>query len=144
SAGRLRATTDTAAAVSESEVIVVIVPALLTDRQTVDLSQIAAATRDVAKGLRRGAMVCYETTLPVGCTRKELRPVLEKNGLQAGRDFDLVFTPERVKSRSVLETLSTTPKIVGGITAAAAERAAAFYGRCLGAPVINLGTLEAA
>src|SRR5947208_3048428 len=56
SAGRLRATTDTAAAVSESEVIVVIVPALLTDRQTVDLSLIAAATRDVAKGLRRGAM----------------------------------------------------------------------------------------
>jgi nucleotide sugar dehydrogenase len=141
--GRLRATTEAAAAVSESDVAVIIVPALLTEQREIDVSVLEAATREVARGLHRGMMVCYETTLPVGGTRRYLKPVLERSGLRAGEDFDLAFSPERVKSQSVLRHLAVNPKIVGGITPAAADRAAAFYGDYLGAPVINLVTLEA-
>ena len=75
---------------------------------------------------------------------RHFRPILERGGLRAGADFDLVFSPERVKSQSVLEHLTRTPKIVGGLTPAAAERAATFYGRYLGAPVIRVDSLEAA
>ena len=141
--GRLCATTETAAAVSRSDVIVVIVPALLTEQREIDVSILQAATREVARGLHRGMMVCYETTMPVGGTRRHLKPLLEQSGLRAGEDFDLVFSPERVKSQAVLRHLTANPKIVGGITPAAADRAAAFYGTYLGAPVINLATLEA-
>src|SRR5262249_55989802 len=56
--GRLHATTETAAAVSESEVAVVIVPALLTERREIDTSILEAATREVARGLHRDMMVC--------------------------------------------------------------------------------------
>jgi perosamine synthetase len=143
SEGRLRATRDTPAAVAESDVVVIIVPAILTEQREIDLSMLQAATHEVARGLHRGMMVCYETTMPVGGTRRHLRPLLEKGGLRAGEDFDLVFSPERVKSQMVLRHLTVNPKIVGGITLAAAERAAAFYGTYLGAPIINLVTLEA-
>lgn len=144
SAGRLRATTDAAAAIGGSEVIVVIVPAVLTSRQEADLSALLAVSAQIASSLRRGAMVCYETTVPVGTTRGRIRPLLEKGGLLAGRDFDLVYSPERIKSGTVLQRISETPKVVGGLTPAAGERAAAFYGTYLGAPVFNMGSLEAA
>ena len=143
-AGRLRATADASTAIAASEVVVVIVPAILTAQREADLSALLAVSEQVAGSLQRGAMVCYETTVPVGTTRNRIRPLLEAKGLVAGRDFDLVYSPERIKSGTVLQRISETPKVVGGFTAAAAERAADFYHRYLGAPVLNLGTLEAA
>jgi nucleotide sugar dehydrogenase len=140
---RLKASTDTSAAASQAEAIIVIVPVLLTRENDADLSVIESVSRQIASGLRAGAMVSYETTLPVGTTRR-LAAILSSNGLAAGRDFDLVFSPERVKSQLVLDHLTRNAKVVGGFTPQAAERAAAFYGRYLGAPVINVGSLEAA
>ena len=143
-AGRLRATTDVPAAIAAAEVVVVIVPAVLTPQREADLSAVLAVSEQIAGSLRRGAMVCYETTVPVGTTRHRIRPLLEQTGLQAGRDFDLVYSPERIKSGTVLKRIGQTPKVVGGLTAAAGERAAAFYGTYVGAPVFNMGSLEAA
>jgi nucleotide sugar dehydrogenase len=68
-AGRMRATTDTAMAVAESDVVVVIAPAVLTNAYEADLSNLEAASRDIARGLRRDTLVIYETTVPVGTTR---------------------------------------------------------------------------
>ena len=140
---RLRATVDTAAAVAQSQVVIVIVPVLLTSAREADTSIIESVSAQIAEGMRAGTMVSYETTLPIGGTRR-LLPILERGGLKAGEGFDLVFSPERVKSRLVLQGLARTPKVVGGFTPAAAERAARFYSEYLGAPVINVGTLEAA
>ncbi len=144
SAGRLSATTDTVAAAAVSEVVVVIVPAVLTPAREIDTGMLVSASREVAGGLRPGMMVSYETTVPVGGTRRLLAPVLGESGLRPGEDFDVVFSPERVKSQSVLRNLSINPKVVGGMTPAAADRATAFYQTYLGAPVMNVGTLEAA
>ena len=143
SEGRLRATTDTRKEAGQCDVCVVIVPVMLTKAKTADLSIIESATREIAAGLKRGAMVVYETTLPVGQTRK-LGSILEASGLAAGTDFDLVFSPERVKSRDVFRGLSANPKIVGAVTPAGGARAVAFYKEYLGAPVTNVGSLEAA
>jgi nucleotide sugar dehydrogenase len=142
-AGRLSATTDTPEAVAQSEAVVVIVPVLLTLEKKADTRIIESVTRQIALRLRPGTMVSYETTLPIGGTRA-LLPILESGGLRGGRDFDLVFSPERVKSQLVIERLTKNPKIVGGLTPEAAARAAAFYGEYLGAPVINVGALETA
>ena len=142
--GRLSASGDTEEAVAESEVIVVIIPVLLSGVREAELTGLEQVTRQIARSLRPGGMVCYETTLPVGTTRNRLRPLLENGGLEAGKDFDLVFSPERVKSRLVLKNLTIIPKIVGGVCSESARRAEAFYSEYLGAPVINVGTLEAA
>ncbi len=140
--GHLKATCDTSQAVASSDVVIIIVPVMLTSDKQADTSIIESASADVCSGLKAGTMVCYETTLPVGGTRS-LGAILEKGGLKAGTDFDLVFSPERVKSQLVLEKLQTTSKVVGGINERSAARAAEFYSRYLGAPVINVGTLEA-
>lgn len=140
---QLKATIDTLQAVGESNVVIVIVPVLLTADRHADLAVINAVSQNIAQNMKPGTMISYETTLPVGGTRS-LLPILESSGLKAGVDFDLVFSPERVKSQKVLANLCKTSKIVGGINEVAAERGAAFYARYLKAPIINVGSLEAA
>ncbi len=146
-AGRLNASCDTAAAASAADVVVIIVPAHLTapPNQDIDYHILQAASREVGKGLRKGALVSYETTVAVGGTRTALVPVLEQQqGLRAGQDFMVCFSPERVKAKHVFAKLQETPKVVGGFNEASAKAGEEFYGKYLGARVINVGTLEAA
>ena len=143
-AGRLRASTQTTDEVAHADAVIVLVTAMLTEERAIDWGNLSSATQSVAKGLRRGTLVSYETTVPVGGCRQHLLPILETSGLKAGGDFHVVFSPERVKSQFVYARLSKTPKIVGGVDAASAEAGQKFYARWLGAPTINVGTLEAA
>lgn len=143
-AGRMRATTDTAAAVAQSDVVVVIAPAILTGEREADLSIIESASRDISRGLQRDTLVIYETTVPVGSTRRRFVPILETSGLSIGDGLAVAYSPERVKSRLVMRHLNETPKIVGGLDTESGRRATAFYEEFLGAPVIDVGTPEAA
>ncbi|MGC8863619.1 MAG: nucleotide sugar dehydrogenase, partial [Armatimonadota bacterium] len=68
--GRLLATTDTGAAIALSEVVVVIVPVLLSDSKEAELSMIDDVARIASSNLRPGSMISFETTLPVGGTRR--------------------------------------------------------------------------
>jgi nucleotide sugar dehydrogenase len=132
------------ASVAGSDAVIVLVPALLTSERQIDWSNLLNASDAIAKGLRQGMLVSYETTVPVGGCRDVLVPALERSGLRAGSDFHVVFSPERVKSRQVFARLRDTPKVVGGIDTASAAAGEEFYARWLGAPVINVGSLEAA
>ncbi|MFD5083948.1 nucleotide sugar dehydrogenase [Kitasatospora sp. NPDC058406] len=126
--GRLSATTDTTAAVARSEAVVLVVPLVTTAEGEPDFTLLDAATDAVAAGLRRGTLVSYETTLPVGVTRGRWAPRLAAgSGLVPGRDFALVFSPERVRTGRVFADLRRYPKLVGGIDPAATRRGAEFY-----------------
>lgn len=126
--GRLRATTDTTAAVAASEAVVVVVPLFVDAAGEPDFGGMDRATRAVAAGLRPGTLVSYETTLPVGTTRGRWAPMLEQgSGLTAGRDFALVFSPERVLTGRVFSDLRRYPKLVGGLDEDSARRGADFY-----------------
>ncbi|HET9496017.1 MAG TPA: nucleotide sugar dehydrogenase [Chloroflexia bacterium] len=146
SQGLLRATTDTASAVRESNVVVVIVPVVVDEERNVDYRGIDAATRAVAEGLQRGTLVLYETTLPVGTTRTRFGPALEGvSGLRAGEDFCLAFSPERVYSGRIFRDLEQYPKVVGGTTPECTRRAAEFYRVALGgAPVMEMQDADTA
>lgn len=143
-AGNLSATVETGKAVSQSQVVVVIVPVLLSSERDADLRIIESVTIQIAESMKKGTVVSYETTLPVGTTRGRLLPILEAGGLVCGQDFELVFSPERVKSQMVFQRLTENAKVVGGITPAGEERAAEFYQQYLGAPVRRVGSPEAA
>lgn len=143
--GRLHATTVTAEGVSGCDGIVVIVPAHLTPDREIDFAILKAASADVGRGMSRNALVVYETTVSVGGTRRQLIPILEQqSGLRAGKDFFVAYSPERVKANLVLKRLETTPKVIGGLDATSLERAHAMYGKYLGAPIDQVGTIEAA
>jgi nucleotide sugar dehydrogenase len=142
---RLTATTDTVQAASVSEAIVVIVPAHLTPDRDIDFRILQSASAEVGRGLRKGALVVYETTVSPGGTRRMLIPVLESHsGLKAGEDFFVAYSPERVKANLVLERLETTPKVVGGFDAESRTMAMELYRKYLGAPIADVGTIEAA
>jgi nucleotide sugar dehydrogenase len=130
-AGRLSATTDTAAAVAASEAVVVVVPLFVDGDGVPDFAAMESATADIARGLRPGTLVSYETTLPVGTTRNRWAPLLSRGGLVAGRDFHLVFSPERVLTGRVFADLRRYPKLVGGIDAESARHGVAFYSAVL-------------
>jgi nucleotide sugar dehydrogenase len=128
SAGLLTATTDTAAAVAGSEAVVVVVPLFVDGEGVPDFGWMDDATRAIAAGLRPGTLVSYETTLPVGTTRDRWAPMLaEGSGLTPGRDFFLVFSPERVLTGRVFADLRKYPKLVGGIDEESAGRGVEFY-----------------
>jgi nucleotide sugar dehydrogenase len=127
-AGLLSATVDTTAAVAGSEVVVVVVPLFVDGAGAPDFGPLDAAAGAIAAGLRRGTLVSFETTLPVGTTRNRWAPMLERgSGLVAGRDFSVVFSPERVLTGRVFADLRRYPKLVGGIDEASARRGVAFY-----------------
>lgn len=127
-AGKLRATTDYADAVPEADVVVLVVPLFVDAEANPDFGWMDAATAELAKHLTPGTLVSYETTLPVGTTRSRWKPALESaSGLVEGRDFHLVFSPERVLTGRVFEDLRKYPKLVGGLSDAGAAKAVEFY-----------------
>ena len=157
SVGTLTATIDTTAAVAQSQVVVVVVPLFVDADAKPDFGWMDSATEAIGRGLRaeNHTLVCYETTLPVGTTRTRWKPTLEQvSGLVAGRDFHLVFSPERVLTGRVFADLRRYPKLVGGLSSDGATRATAFYEQVLqfderpdlerGNGVWDLGSAEAA
>jgi UDP-N-acetyl-D-glucosamine dehydrogenase len=70
----------------------------------------------LAKEVRRGQLIVLESTTYPGTTEEVLRPRLESEGLEVGRDFFLAFSPERVDPGNREFTTRNTPKVVGGAT----------------------------
>lgn len=127
-AGKLRATTDYAEAVPDADAVVLVVPLFVDAEAKPDFGWMDAATAELARHLTPGTLVSYETTLPVGTTRDRWKPALESgSGLVEGKDFHLVFSPERVLTGRVFEDLRKYPKLVGGLSPAGAKAAVEFY-----------------
>src|SRR5437764_8944447 len=139
SMGLLSATQDTTWAVSQANLVVVIVPVMVNERNEVIFDAIEAATAAIGAGLQPGTLVIYETTLPVGTTALRLRNILERiSNLKAGEDFYLAYSPERVSSGHIFRDLQNYPKVVGGINEASAMAAESFYHSVLNAEIITM------
>ena len=125
-AGSLRATQDFAA-VATADAVCICVPTPLSKSQDPDISYIVHAADQIAPHLHKGMIVVLESTTYPGTTDEIVLPRLEETGLRVGEDFYLAFSPERVDPGNPLFGVRNTPKIVGGITPACTERAAALY-----------------
>jgi nucleotide sugar dehydrogenase len=126
--GSLRATTDYAEAIPGSDAIVLVVPLFVDDQSRPDFGWMDQATRSLAKHVTPGTLISYETTLPVGTTRTRWKPMIEQiSGLAEGRDFHLVFSPERVLTGRVFSDLRRYPKLVGGLSEDGIRRGIEFY-----------------
>jgi nucleotide sugar dehydrogenase len=118
---------------------------LLDDEQQPDYRHMDAAVASIAPGLHPGSTVVFETTLPVGDTRRRFAPLLQdESGLTLETDLFIAFSPERLYSGAALRNLATYPKLVGGLGAASTDRAAAFYASVLDTEVVAMSSAEAA
>jgi UDP-N-acetyl-D-glucosamine dehydrogenase len=140
--GTLTATTDYDA-LGEADAIVIALPTPLSANREPDLSIVLGAVQEVAPRLRKGQLVVLESTTYPGTTREEVLPILAAGGLEPGKDLFLAFSPERIDPGREDWTVKTTPKVVGGITAACTERACDFYGRAID-NVFSVSSPEAA
>ncbi|MBR8643353.1 nucleotide sugar dehydrogenase [Streptomyces tuirus] len=109
-----------------------------------DLAQVETAARTLAAHLRPHTTVILESAVYPGTTEEFLRPLLEEgSGLRAGRDFHLAYSPSRVDPGNRDFTPANTPKVIGGLTPACTESAAAFFGRLTDKVVRARGPREA-
>jgi UDP-N-acetyl-D-glucosamine dehydrogenase len=125
--GRIEASTRYAP-LQRADAVLICVPTPLTPNREPDLGPLIDATRALAEVLQRDQLVVLESTSYPGTTREHVAPLLEESGLAAGRDFHLAFSPERVDPGRTDFTLRNTPKVIGGLTDASAERAEELYG----------------
>jgi UDP-N-acetyl-D-glucosamine dehydrogenase len=129
-AGKLRATTDFSA-VAELDTINICVPTPLRKTKDPDMSYIVSACQEIAKFLHPGMLVILESTTYPGTTDEVVMPMLSATGLQAGRDFFLCFSPERVDPGNPNFQTRNIPKVVGGSTPACTQLGAHFYSQAL-------------
>jgi UDP-N-acetyl-D-glucosamine dehydrogenase len=116
------------ARLAKADAVLVCVPTPLTPNREPDLGPLIDSTRALAEVLQAGQLVVLESTTYPGTTRERVAPILEESGLAAGREFHLAFSPERVDPGRTDYTLANTPKVIGGLTEACAERAEEIYG----------------
>ncbi len=127
----------------DSEYIVISVPTPLTDYQP-DLSYVKAATKSIAENLKRDQIIILESTTYPGTTLEIVKPILEKNSsMEAGEDFLLGYSPERIDPGNKEWTFKNTPKIVSGINQKSLKAISKFYDSIIDEVVQVSGTREA-
>jgi UDP-N-acetyl-D-glucosamine dehydrogenase len=122
--GTLQLTSDTGA-VSAADAVIICVPTPVDDDHAPDLGALRDACATVAAGARAGQTIILTSTTYIGTTRELLTEPLAAHGLVAGRDVFVAFSPERIDPGNPDHEHRETPRVVGGVTAACAERAAA-------------------
>ena len=140
--GKFVATTDEAA-IARADTISIAVPTPLAKTRDPDMSYVIAAAEAVARHAHQGLLVVLESTTYPGTTRDVMQPRLEKLGLVIGADMFLAFSPERVDPGNPTWHTKNTPKVLGGITPACTEVAAALYGTCIDR-IVSVSSPEAA
>ncbi len=140
--GKLSATTDYGS-LREADGVSVCVPTPLRKTGDPDLSYIVSAVRSLQPVLHAEMVVVLESTTYPGTTRELVLPEVEAAGLAVGEELFLAFSPERVDPGRKDWTTENTPKVIGGITPACTEVAAAFYSQAIDS-VVRVSSTESA
>ena len=112
---------------AEASFFIVAVPTPIDKYNEPDLKPLLGATESVAKVLKGGDYVVYESTVYPGCTEEDCLPLLERSGLKGGEDFKFGYSPERINPGEKVHTLPNTVKIVSGCDAEALDEIAKVY-----------------
>ncbi len=133
---------------SDCRIFIVTVPTPIDEVNRPDLSSIINASEIVAKSLKVGDIVIYESTVFPGCTEEVCVPILEKiSGLSFNQDFFCGYSPERINPGDKVNSISKIIKITSGSTPAAAQEIDALYKSIIEAgtfPVSSMKVAEAA
>jgi UDP-N-acetyl-D-glucosamine dehydrogenase len=129
---------------AEADVAIITVPTPVTRNKEPNLTFIEAAAESVAKHIHSPMLISLESTTFPGSTETILLPRLRRDNLEVGKDFFLVFSPERINPGDKEHTLRKIPKIVGGITPQCTEMGHLLYSQIINEviPVSNAKTAE--
>jgi UDP-N-acetyl-D-galactosamine dehydrogenase len=137
-------TSDTAV-LARANFHIVAVPTPVDDAHQPDLTPVVRASETVAKALKRGDIVVYESTVYPGVTEEICVPILERlSGLQCGTDFTVGYSPERINPGDKEHTFTKIQKVVSGQDAATLDVVAAVYGSVVTAGVYKAASIKVA
>ena len=137
-------TTDTSG-IKDCNVFIVTVPTPVDAYNNPDLTPLIKATETVAKFLKKGDMVIYESTVYPGCTEDDCVPILEKHsGLIFNTDFFCGYSPERINPGDKTRTLTTIKKVTSGSTPQAAKVIDNLYQSIIPAGTYSASSLKVA
>jgi UDP-N-acetyl-D-galactosamine dehydrogenase len=134
--------------IKEGRYYIIAVPTPIDKHKRPDLSPLLGATHTVAKVLKPGDIVIYESTVYPGCTEEECVPLLEHgSGLSYNKDFFCGYSPERINPGDKEHRLTTITKVTSGSTPEAAVKVDELYKQIVAAgthPVSTIKVAEAA
>lgn len=122
------ATTDFART-AECDALIICVPTPLNKVQEPDLSFVRATMEAIVPHLRKGQLLSLESTTWPGTTEEVLLPYVRQRGLEPGKDFFLVYSPEREDPGNRNFDTQTIPKVIGGTTPECLEVGVSLYAR---------------
>jgi UDP-N-acetyl-D-mannosaminuronic acid dehydrogenase len=124
--GKLKA----AAKPEEADAFIIAVPTPFQHNQTgeyngltyklADMRAVISAAESIVPFLRKGNLVVLESTSPPRTTVDLIAPILARSGLEAGRDFHLAYSPERVLPGQIMRELIENARVIGGVTSESA------------------------
>jgi UDP-N-acetyl-D-galactosamine dehydrogenase len=134
-----------ASSIASANVFIVTVPTPLTSNNLPDLSYLIAASELIAKCLKPGGLVVYESTVYPGCTNEVCVPVLEKHSnLVFNQDFFVGYSPERINPGDATRSLTSIVKVVAGSTPEATQMVASIYRSIIEAGVYEVSSIKVA
>jgi UDP-N-acetyl-D-glucosamine dehydrogenase len=116
---------------SEPDCIIICVPTPLTAKKDPDLQYIENTADAITKTLRKGQLISLESTTYPGTTEEILLERFRTTGLEVGKDYYLVFSPEREDPGNAKFSTRTIPKVVGGVTPDCLEVGRVLYGKVI-------------
>ena len=124
---------------NDCTIFIVTVPTPIDSANRPDLNPLIKASETVARALKKGSIVIYESTVYPGCTEEVCVPILESfSGLKFNTDFYCGYSPERINPGDKVNTLTTIKKITSGSIPEIADIVDALY-----ASIISAGTWKA-
>lgn len=111
----------------EVDVIIICVPTPLSPHKEPDLSYVIDTTYAIAGCLTEGQLIVLESTTYPGTTEEVVLPILRSKGLVVGEEFALAYSPEREDPGNEKYSLTSVPKVVGGITSMCVALAQTLY-----------------
>lgn len=129
----------------ECTFFIVAVPTPIDESKEPNIKPLLGASATVAKALKKGDYVVYESTVYPGCTEDDCIPVLEEvSGLKWKEDFNVGYSPERINPGDKVHTLSSIVKVSSGDTLESSEHIAKTYELVVDAGVHRASSIKVA
>lgn len=131
--------------IADANVFIVTVPTPIDEENEPDLGAVRSASKAIAKILKKGDIICYESTVYPGVTEDVCGAILEaESGLKCGVDFFLGYSPERINPGDLEHTVENITKVVAGQNEAVADFLVALYGQMNGGRIFKAANIKTA
>lgn len=129
----------------KSNFFIVTVPTPIDDFKQPDLTPLIKASQSIAKVLKKGDIVVYESTVYPGATEEVCVPVLEQfSGLKLNQDFYIGYSPERINPGDKQRRVTNILKITSGSTVEVAEYIDEVYNLIIAAGTYKASSIKVA